>query len=67
METQRVNIPILDKLVATGNGPSPTTGGVAATKALASFPIIVPPLEPVDDIEGSGTSETIGTKGDDAA
>ena len=35
VETQRVNIPVLDKLLTTGNEAS-TTGGAAATKALAS-------------------------------
>jgi hypothetical protein len=37
VETQRVNIPVLDKLLTTGEGAS-TTGGAAATKALTSSP-----------------------------
>ena len=36
VETQRVNIPILDKLLTAGNGPPPTGG--AATKVLAPSP-----------------------------
>jgi curved DNA-binding protein len=38
VETQRVNIPVLDKLLTTGQGSSSTTGGAAATKALTSSP-----------------------------
>jgi curved DNA-binding protein len=44
VETQRVNIPVLDKLLTDGNGFS-TTAGAAATKALTSSttPVIVSP------------------------
>ncbi len=68
VETQRVNIPVLDKLLTTGKGAS-TTGGEAATKALTSSPtpIIVPPPTPVDVTDGKGASEGIGTNGDDDA
>jgi hypothetical protein len=43
VESQRVNIPILNKLLTTGSGPL-TTDGAAGQKALNSSPtpIIVP-------------------------
>lgn len=68
VETQRVNIPVLDKLLTTGKGSS-TTAGAAATKALtsSSTPIIVPPPPPVDVTDYNGASEGIGTNGDDDA
>ena len=66
VETQRVNIPVLDKLLTNSKGAS-TTGGAAAIKALTSSttPIIVPPPKPVDVTDGKGASEGIGANGDD--
>lgn len=54
VESQRVNVPVLNKLLTTGTGPS-TSDGVPASKALISSPelIIVP--------AGNGASEGIGT------
>jgi len=68
VETQRVNMPVLNKLLTTGKVSS-TTGGAAATKELTSSPtpIIVPPPAPVDVTDGNGASEEIGTNGDDDA
>jgi len=68
VEAQRVNIPVLDKLLTAGKGAS-TTGGAAAPKALTSSPtpIIVPPPTPVDVTDGNGASEGIGTHGNDDA
>ena len=49
VETQRVKIPVLDKLLTTGKGAS-TADGTVGPKALTSSPtpIIVPPPTPVD-------------------
>lgn len=70
VEKQRVNLPVLNKLLTAGRGVS-TTGGAAAINALTSSPtaptsptpIIVPPPTP----DGNGASEEIGTNGDDDA
>ncbi len=66
VESQRVNIPILNKLLTTGTGSS-TTGEVAANKALTPHhaPIIVPPPTPIIVPAGNGASEETGGKGDD--
>ena len=66
VESQRVNIPILNKLLTTGTGSS-TTGEVAANKALTPHhaPIIVPPPTPIIVPAGNGASEETGAKGDD--
>ncbi len=58
VESQRVKIPILNKLLTSGTGYS-TTDGVVATKAVISYPtpIIVP--------AGDGASEGIGVNGDE--
>jgi hypothetical protein len=40
VESKRVNIPILNKLLTTGSAPS--TDGVAANRVLTATPIIVP-------------------------
>jgi hypothetical protein len=44
VESQRVNIPILNKLLTTGSGPLASDGGPSGQKALNSppTPIIVP-------------------------
>jgi len=68
VETQRVKIPVLDKLLTTGKGAS-TADDTAGPKALTSSPtpIIVPPPTPVDVTDGKGASKRIGTSGDDDA
>ena len=50
VEKERVNIPVLDKLLTTGKGSSTTDEGTA-TKALnpPPTPIIVPPPKPADE------------------
>lgn len=57
VEENRANIPILNKLLTSGTGPSTTDD--AASKALNAprTPLIVP--------AGNGASEGIGAKGDD--
>ena len=57
VESQRVNLPILNKLLTTGTGPDTTDGVVAAKALIPHTPIIVP--------EGDGASERIGKNGDD--
>jgi hypothetical protein len=66
VETQRVNIPILNKLLSSASGSS-IRGGVAATKVSAHSrtPIIFVPT-PVDVTDSNGASERTGTNGDDA-
>ena len=58
VESQRVNVPVLNKLLTSGTEP-PTTDGVGARNALIPSPasIIVP--------AGNGASEGSGTNGDD--
>jgi curved DNA-binding protein len=65
VESQRVNIPILNKLLTTGSGPTPADG-VAANKTLtpAPTPIIVPASAPIDESVGNGASEGSGKKGE---
>ena len=58
VESQRVNIPILNKLLTSGTGPS-TTDGVATTPAL------IPPPTPIIVLQGIGASERIAPNGDD--
>ncbi len=57
VESQRVNIPILNRLLTTGSGPF-ATDGVAADRTLphASKPIIVPATEPIITPAGNGAS-----------
>ncbi len=57
VESQRVNIPVLNKLLTSGTKSS-TTDGVAASKALT------PPLTPTVVTAGKGASEGIGANGD---
>jgi curved DNA-binding protein CbpA len=66
VESERVNIPILNKLLTTGSGPI-TTDGVAANKVLtpSPTPIIVPPPTPIIVPAGDGASEGNGAKRDD--
>jgi curved DNA-binding protein CbpA len=61
VETQLVNIPVLDKLLTTAEGSS-TTGGAAANKPESPSPthVIVPPRPRVTD--GNYASEGIGNK-----
>jgi curved DNA-binding protein CbpA len=68
VESQRVNIPILNKLLTTGSGPT-AADGAAANKTLtpAPTPIIVPAPAPIDESAGNGASEGSGKKGDDKA
>jgi curved DNA-binding protein CbpA len=66
VESQRVKIPILNKLLTSGTGSS-TTEEVAANKALTPHhaPIIVPPPTPIIVPAGNGASEETGANGDD--
>ncbi len=66
VESQRVNIPILNRLLTTGTG-SPTTDGVAGPKVLTPppTPIIVPPPTPIIVPEGNGASKGLGSNADD--
>jgi curved DNA-binding protein len=57
VESQRVNIPVLNELLTSGTGPS-STDGVAASKALISAPT------PIKVPTGQGASEGIGANGD---
>ncbi len=71
VESQRVNIPVLNKLLTTGTGPHAADGG-AATKTTfhsptpiivpAPTPIILPSPKPITLTAGDGASEE--TKGD---
>jgi curved DNA-binding protein CbpA len=61
VESQRVNIPILNKLLTSGTGSS-TTDGVAATKVLIPSP---PPIIVPEGPKGNGASEEVGANGDD--
>ena len=56
VESQRVNIPILNKLLTAGSELNPD--GVVADRTLphASSPIIVPPPEPIIKPAGNGAS-----------
>jgi hypothetical protein len=63
VESQRVNIPILNKLLTTGSGPF-NADGSTINKVLtpSPTPIIVPPPTPTPIIvpSGNGTSEEVG-------
>jgi curved DNA-binding protein CbpA len=63
VESQRVNIPVLNKLLTTGTGPT-SAEGAAANRILTPppTPIIVPAPAPVNAPEGDGASEGSGTK-----
>ena len=60
VETQRVNIPILDKLLTASNGSN--TGGAGATRILTSSPSLttVPPPPPADSTGGNGNRHERG-------
>ncbi len=58
VESQRVNIPILNKLLTSGTGSS-TTDGVTATEAETPHPT------PITVPAGNGTSKGIGANEDD--
>jgi curved DNA-binding protein len=59
VEKQRVNIPVLNRLLTSGRGP--TASGVGGTNELtSSSPIIVPPPG-----RGNGSSERNDASGDD--
>jgi curved DNA-binding protein CbpA len=66
VETQRENIPLLNKLLTTSTGPIPA-GGVAPTKALnpSRTPIIVPTAAGADGADKKGGSKRGGKNGDD--
>ncbi|HXP80841.1 MAG TPA: J domain-containing protein [Verrucomicrobiae bacterium] len=66
VESQRVNIPILNRLLTTGTGPS-TAEGTAANRTLTPphSPIIVPAPSSINLPEGDGPSEGSGANGDD--
>jgi curved DNA-binding protein CbpA len=63
VESQRVNIPVLNKLLTTGTGPS-SAEGAAANRILTPppTPIIVPAPAPANAPEGDGASEGSGAK-----
>ena len=67
VETQRANIPVLNRLLTSTAGPS--SDGADATKALTSAhgPIIVPAPASADASDGSGASVRAGANGDDKA
>jgi curved DNA-binding protein CbpA len=66
VESQRVNIPVLNKLLTTGTGPS-AAEGAAANRTLTPppTPIIVPAPAGVDAPAGDGASEEGGANKDD--
>jgi len=68
VESQRVNIPVLNKLLTTGTGPS-AAEGAAANRVLTPppTPIIVPAPADLNVSGGDGASEGIGANGDDKA
>jgi len=63
VESQRVNIPVLNKLLTTGTGPS-SAEGAAANRILTPppTPIIVPAPAHANAPEGDGASEGSGAK-----
>lgn len=65
VESQRVNIPILNRLLTTGTEPS-TGEGTAANRTLTPphSPIIVPAPASTDAPAGGGASEGSGSNGD---
>jgi DnaJ domain len=58
VESNRANLPLLNKLLTSGTGPS-TTDGLAASKTL------IPPSPPIIVPSGNGASDGIGANGDD--
>jgi curved DNA-binding protein CbpA len=66
VETQRENIPLLNKLLTTSTGPVPA-GGAPATKALnpSRTPIIVPGGAAADSADKKGASKRGAKNGDD--
>jgi curved DNA-binding protein len=66
VESQRVNIPILNKLLTTGAGPS-AAEAAAANRVLTPppTPIIVPAPAPSNVPSGDSATEGIGATGDD--
>jgi hypothetical protein len=58
VESNRANVPVLNRLLTSGSGPS-TTDGVAASKAL------IPPRTPIIVPVGGDAPEGIGANGDD--
>src|SRR5579872_4913947 len=63
VESQRVNIPILNRLLTTGSGPA-STDGIDASKTLTPHtPVIVPPSSPIIVPASDGTSEGNGANG----
>jgi curved DNA-binding protein len=68
VESQRVNIPVLNKLLTTGTGPSAADGaGANRTLTPPPTPIIVPAPAPTNAPAGDGATEGIGANGDDKA
>ena len=67
VESQRVNIPVLNKLLTTGS-PTPAEGGEGSrTLTPAPTPIIVPASGGGNSPSGKGKNEGIGANGDDKA
>ena len=58
VESQRVNIPVLNKLLTTGKGPVPTDGA-AANKTAAHSPIFVPEGEVAPEMVEPNENEKV--------
>lgn len=63
VEKQRVNIPVLNKLLTTGRGASSPTGVAGTNELTSSSPIIVPP----PSANGNRAPEGADTSGDNDA
>src|SRR5580693_488596 len=64
VEAERVNIPILNKLLTTGSGPTAADAG-PANKLIPPTPIIVPPSTPIIVPAGNSGPDGSSSNGDD--
>lgn len=64
VESQRVNIPILNRLLTTGSGPNAAEGAANRILTTPHSPIIVPAPASDDTPEGNGASEGSASNGD---
>src|ERR1700730_5988876 len=64
VEAERVNIPILNKLLTTGSAPTAAEGG-PANKLIPPTPIIVPPSPPIIVPAGNSGPDGSSSNGDD--
>jgi curved DNA-binding protein len=64
VEAERVNIPILNKLLTTGSGPTAADDG-PANKLIPPTPIIVPPSTPIIVPAGNSGPDGSSSNGDD--